>query len=283
MNTSVEQFDKYGYVVLKGIIKEETYKHYIESLKKIGKTQKKQSWTIPDGIVQNKDFWSIIFNEEVLSKVKDVLGEGFKFLQHNDLHYGYSSFAWHRDGINRSYDASFADWQEDKEPYKMVRCGFYFQPRENNFSLGVLPGSHKMSGLLSKEEFLQQDKWLSNFQNVIAKLGIEDPLKEKAEWIFTEPGDCVVFDPRLIHTGSEFEAEKYSIFAAYGIPNQHFFNHYTYYRHLRYDLGYKNFPKELVAELKKANLYQEEKKYVDSIKGSWVPSKSFAAISKWFT
>lgn len=283
MNTLIEEFDKQGYVVLKGIIKDDIYEKYIESLKEINKTQPKHSWTIPDGVVHNSDFWSIIFNQEVLDNVTKILGDGFKFLQHNDLHHGYSSFAWHRDSVNRSYDSKFADWNEEIGAYKMVRCGFYFQPRENNFSLGVLPGSHKMGGLLSEEEFLQQDKWLSNFQNIKAKLKLEDPLKEKAEWIFTEPGDCVVFDPRLIHTGSEFEAEKYSIFSAYGIPNQHFFNHYSYYRHMRYDLEYQNFPKELVTDLKKHNLYQEEIKYVDKISGAWVPSKTYATFSKLFS
>lgn len=277
------EFESKGFVVLKGIINENLCNQYISSLTKVGETKKNDTWTIPDGVVQNEFFWSIIFNHEVLREVRNVLGSEIKFLQHNDLHYGYSSFAWHRDSINRTYSEKLPDWSEENEKYSIVRCGFYFQPLENNFELGVVPGSHKPDSCISKKEFLEYDKYLSTYFNAKVKIGLKDVLKEKAEWIKTSPGDCVIFDPRLIHTGGEFQATKYSIFSAYGVPNSHLNRHYTYYRHLRYDLEYKTFPEKLKLLLIENGLYLDEKKYFENIDGAWVPSKAFSYVSKLFT
>lgn len=282
MNELKEQFQQKGFLVIKQALSADEVEHYVKELEKVDSGMKKKSWTIPDGVVKYEAFWPVIFNEKVLGQIKQVLGDDIKFLQHNDLHYGYSSFAWHRDSINRSYGANLPDWQEEDEPYEVVRAGFYLQPEENDFHLGVLAGSHRMSGYLSEEEFLAMDKRLSNTENIKAKIGMKDYLKEKAEWVKTQPGDCIVFDPRLIHTGGEFETQKYSFFVAYGNINRHFKEHYTYYRHLRTDLKYQDIPKALTERLKAEGLYADEVKYFDKIEGAWVPSAAFAFIADFF-
>ncbi|MEZ5003494.1 MAG: phytanoyl-CoA dioxygenase family protein [Chitinophagales bacterium] len=282
MRNLKQEFQEKGFVVLNRVLDEETIQFYIKKLYEVGTGKIKKSWTIPDGVVANEAFWPVIFNETVLKNVREILGDEAKFLQHNDLHLGYSSFAWHRDGINRSYKADWPDWQENTEPYELMRCGFYLQPEANDFHLGVLPGSHRLSGLISEEEFLTYDQKLSNVENVKAKLGLKDYLKEKAEWIKTKPGDCILFDPRLIHTGGEFEAEKYSFFVAYGNKNRHFDQHYTYYRYLRRDLHYKAIPNTLVEQLKAQKLYAGEEKYRQKIDGAWIPSTAFSFVANFF-
>lgn len=277
-----KEFEQRGFVVLKGVIPQNEIEQYVKHLKDIDKDKKKNSWTIPDGVVQHKEFWPVITMNKVTEKVREILGDDIKFLQHNDLHYGYSSFAWHRDSINRYFDPKLPDWQEDEEPYQVVRCGYYLQPEEQEFELGVLPGSHKLSGCLSEEEFLEEDKYLTHVQNIKAKVGGKDVLKEKAEWIRTQPGDCVIFDPRLIHTGGEFGGIKYSFFVAYGIENRHFKEHYTYYRHLRTDLKYKPIPAALKTQLKEAGLYASEDQFTEKIEGAWIPSKAFAMVANLF-
>lgn len=277
-----KEFQEKGYVVLENTLTEKEIEQYIQALQQAGKDKKKASWTIPDGVIQYPEFWDTIFNQQLLDKVREVLGPDIRFLQHNDLHLGYSSFAWHRDGINRSYGSDLPDWDEEQEPYELVRCGFYLQPESSGFHLGVLPGSHRMSGHLSREEFLLQDEKLSNFQNVKVKLGMKDYLKEKAEWIATKPGTCVIFDPRLIHTGGGFEAAKYSYFIAFGRENKHFRQHYTYYRHLRKDLGYSTLPEALAQRLKDADLYADESAWSKKIKGAWIPSAGFSFVADFF-
>lgn len=267
---------------MKNALSELEIQHFIGELEKINRVKSKDTWTIPDGMVQHPAFWPSIFNEKVLSKIREVLGEDIRFMQHNDLHFGYSSFAWHRDGMNRNYADHFPEWQEDEEPYLIVRAGYYLQPESDNFHLGVVPGSHRIGLHISKEEFCELDSYLTHAQIAKMKLGLADRLKDKAVWIKTQPGDCIVFDPRLIHTGGGFERRKYSFFAAYGIENFHFRQHYTYYRHLRNDLGYEPIPNGLAKLLKDKGLYAKEEKYTGKIEGAWIPSNLFSFVANFF-
>lgn len=277
-----EQFQKEGYILVHNALNKAEIQHYIQELEQIDATKRKNSWTIPDGVVQYEAFWPIIFNKIIIKKVRQILEEDTKFMQHNDLHYGYSSFAWHRDSINRSYSIDLPDWQEAEAPYQIVRAGYYLQPEANNFHLGLVPGSHRLGEHIDKATFFKMDSHLTGTQIAKTKLGFTDYLKEKAIWIKTQPGDCVIFDPRLIHTGGAFAAHKYSFFVAYGVENIHFQQHYTYYRHLRKDLLYQAIPSQLARQLKEENLYALEEKYFNRIEGAWVPSAAYSFVANFF-
>ena len=133
MSSLKQQFEQQGFVVLHDVLTSQELDFYKNALTKVGANKKKASWTMPDGVIQHEDFWPTVWNETVLKAVKEILGEDFKYMQHNDLHLGYSSFAWHRDSINRGYDEHLPDWRESIEPYQIVRCGYYLQPEENNY------------------------------------------------------------------------------------------------------------------------------------------------------
>ena len=282
MESLQQEFDKKGYVVVDDVFSPQEVQTFIETIDKLGEGKNDKTWTINDGVVKTEVFWDVICHPKLLKAARSILGEDVKFCQHNDLQFGYSSFAWHRDSINRQYDPNLPDWQEDKEPYRIARAGIYLQPEEHNFHFGVVPGSHKPSGFITMDEFMDDDKYLSIFHNLKSKAGVKDVLKERADWIKTAPGKVVFFDPRLIHTGGEFEGEKYSFFIAYGIENQHFYNHYSYYRYMRYDLKYQPMPAELVSLLKQNDLYVEEKQYVKKLKKAFVPNKAMAKLYSLF-
>lgn len=93
-----------------------------------------------------------------------------------------------------------------------------------------------------------------------------------ADWIPTEPGDAVIFDPRTIHSGSYITGPKYSVFVAYGVENKHFFNHYNYYRNVRSELGYGDFDPDFAQLLRDHDLYPEQTPSYDHVDGAWVPS-----------
>ena len=120
------------------------------------------------------------------------------------------------------------------------------------------------------------------FPDFYPKLQAKDRVEEYAEWVSTAPGDCVIFDPRVLHTGSDFEGTKYSFFVAYGIENEHFNRHYSYYRMLRTDLNYKDFAPALEARLKDAGLLPEGTPSDEEIEGAWIPSKAFTMVAKQF-
>lgn len=273
-------FQEQGFAVVRNLFATEEIAFYKKELEALS-VGRKEKWTLPDGVAQNPAFWNVIFNEQILAAVRELLGHGIKFLQHNDLHVGFSSFTWHRDSVCRTFGMG-PDWDESNEPYQLVRVGIYLQDSAGGFRLGLVPGSHRPDRYLGASLHQTLERKMSGLNKALSILGAKDPVDEHAEWVATEPGDCVIFDPRTVHTGSDFKGTKYSFFLAYGIDNQHFKNYYTYYRHLRDDLGYQPLHPELVERLKAANLYAGELPSGKPIEGAWLPSKAFQLVAKQF-
>ena len=288
MSARQDEFESRGVCVVDDVFTAEEVAGFVAEIDRArlrGKSDgaKAKKWTVNDGVVQTEAFWSLITHPKLLEVVRDLFGDAeVKFCQHNDLQFGSSSFSWHRDSINRVYDAKLPDWREADEPYRLVRCGVYLQPEDSGFSFGVVPGSHKPGGCLDRSLFDDNERYLSILQNLRSRAGGRDVLNERAEWIRTRPGQVVFFDPRLIHTGGSFEGRKYSLFVAYGVENRHFYEHYSYYRHMRYDLRYRDMPRPLVEQLEEQNLYVEERPYVKSLPGAFVPNRALAMAFRLF-
>jgi hypothetical protein len=279
-NSKLEKFHRDGYTVVRSLFSRKEIEFYKKQLdeQSLGR---KEKWTLPDGVCQYPAFWDIIFNEKILVNVRDLFGGEVKFLQHNDLHVGFSSFTWHRDNVCRDFGVG-PDWDESTEPYQLARVGIYLQESQGGFRLGLIPGTHRPDRWLSPKDHQEIERQLSGTSKIFNTLTFKDPLEDKAHWIATEPGDCVIFDPRTVHTGSEFKGTKYSFFIAYGIENQHFKNHYNYYRHLRNDLSYQALHPNLVQRLQEAGLYAGETAASGKIEGAWLPSKAFQMVAKHF-
>jgi len=275
------EFDEKGFVVLRGLLQKSDIEKYVQHLKELAGDRQK-NWTLPDGLCKAKEFWSIITHPELVKAVREIFGSSASFLQHNDLHVGFSSPAWHRDSFNRNF-GKYADWNEQEEPYRLMRCGIYLQDYDKSgFELGMIPGSHRPDIYLTNAIHQQVEKRLGKFNTLVQVLGKSDPIKEHSEWIATNPGDAVLFDPRTVHTGSHFTGSKFSIFAAFGVPNHHFHRHWHYYRHLRQDLGYQSISPDLVKHLETAGLYTPPQVFKGNIDGAWLPSKTVAWFSKQF-
>ncbi len=273
-------FQQDGFTVVRGLFGQDETNFYKKELDALS-VGRKEKWTMPDGVTQHPAFWNVIFNEKILSAVRGLLGPSVRFLQHNDLHVGFSSFTWHRDSVCRSFGKG-PDWDESAGPYQLVRVGIYLQDSAGGFRLGLVPGSHRPDQYLSNDLNRSLERNISGISQALAILGAKDPVDEHAVWVATEPGDCVIFDPRTVHTGSDFKGTKYFFFIAYGIDNQHFRNHYNYYRHLRTDLGYQPLQPDLVQLLKATDLYAEETLSSAPIEGAWLPSKVFQMVAKQF-
>ena len=284
------EIDTTGYTIVRGLLTPDEVDYYIgrmeavsgitrsgmmqggEAWKGTGRGSGGPSWTLPDGLVKSRDFWPVVINERLVNIVRNVVDPNVRFLQHNDIHVGFSAISWHRDSVNREFGVG-SDWDESQEPYKLVRCGIYLQTfAESNSRLGFIPGSHRpptgpVSGATKRKE--RWLKWLgaANYLSPKIQMAISN-----ADWIPTEPGDCVIFDPRTIHSGSYITGPKYSVFVAYGVENKHFFNHYNYYRNVRSELGYGDLDPDFVQLLREHELYPEQTPTFDFVEGAWVPS-----------
>ncbi|MEO1516721.1 MAG: phytanoyl-CoA dioxygenase family protein [Bacteroidota bacterium] len=280
--TPKEFFDQNGYVVVKNAWTSTEIEHYKEMLKTLKAKSSKNSWTQPDGVTQNRGFWPVIFNEKILATVRTLIGEQARFLQHNDLHVGFSSLTWHRDSVNRIFGKG-GDWEEQEEPYRLLRVGTYLQEGQSGFRLGMIPGSQRPNVHLSPAQVRQIEKRSSTLASVTSLATGKNWLSQYTKWIPTEAGDSILFDPRILHTGSKFEKVKYSFFTAYGHPNTHYHRHHHYYRHARTDLSYRALHPDLVRCLEEAGLYATEKDAAGLLdQNAYIPSAAFSYIASYF-
>lgn len=260
-----ESFYHDGYIVLKNALSDQEtafYRDKIIALDSHG-SDNEESSTYPNGVVNNKDLWNIFFNKQILQKLKEVFdNDDIKFCQHNDIHNGYSGSVWHRDSVNRKFGVG-PNWDEAENKYQLARIGIYFEKFSvSNFKLGVIPGSHRRESLLYKIE-----------KNIRILLSIKSLKRTfaKINWIPLESGDCILFDPRLLHAGGWIKGPKQSIFFAYGIANKHFQDHQNYYKYVRKDLNYEELPDELIERLREHKLFAENAEAYNTIEDAYIP------------
>jgi hypothetical protein len=273
-----DRFSEDGFIVIKGALTGSEVSLYIARMKELAAGR--EAWTQPDGVNRNPEFWPVIFHKSLLAGVREVLGPELRYLPHNDLHLGFSSFSWHRDNVTRDANAG-SDWDETKEPYRIARVGLYLQRFDaSGFKLGFVRGSHRPQTMLTRKQ-QRSLRWRTSAPAGILTtfIGI-NLLGSQAEWIPTEPGDCVIFDPRILHTGSRFHGAKYSIFIAYGLENSHFRNHAHYYLNMRRDLEYSPVHASLASRLAAENLLAQMPPAGPKIEGAWMPSSAFAYVAR---
>ena len=211
-------------------------------------------------------------NERLLEAIRTLLGPDIRFLHYNDLHVGYSKIDWHRDNVTRSIGLG-PDWDEANEPYQLVRAGIYLQSfAESQFRLGFIKGSHRLDKNTSLWKRKFAEKALAWTGALSYLLPMAQTWAAHAEWVATQPGDCILFDPRTLHSGSYITGPKYSMFLAYGVENSHYYNHHNYFMNIRSELRYGELAPELVQMLKDADLYPERLPSYDHIQGAWLPT-----------
>ena len=255
-----EQFDQDGFVVVRGLLSPSEAQQYRMMLQRqsglsdIDFNEAKariRGWSMPDGVTKTRDWWPIIFHPRLVATIRETLGSDARYTQHSDLHVHHGSVGWHRDSANRIFGMG-PDWDESRAPYRVARVAIYLQSyAESGSSFGVIPGSHRRQSNATRME-----------------LGIHDRLRHAAKhpdwllpvltarpfWMRTEPGDCVIFNQRLLHTGSHIRGPKYAIFLSYSPENEHGLRHRRYYLEDRAELGYKDFEPELRDRLRDAGL-----------------------------
>lgn len=264
-----ERFSNDGFVVVRGLLSPADVASYVERLKTLAGG--KERWTLPDGVNSQPEFWPLVLDERLLAAVRSVLGPDIRYLPHNDLHVGFSSFSWHRDSVNRELGEG-PDWDESGEPYRLARVGIYLQRfAASGFRLGFVKGSHH-----------RPSRRTGALASVVSGLSGIDLVGADAEWIATEPGDCVIFDPRMLHTGSRFHGEKYSVFLAYGVESAHFDRHWHYYVKMREDLAYSSIAPALAERLRAAGLLADGPPPDLEVNGAWLPSQAYTYVARRF-
>jgi hypothetical protein len=286
-----EQFERDGYVIIPGLLSSEEAAYYRSEIQKLSGLGDADSRTTkfgcPDGVSKNRQFWPLIDHPKLIPAIRELLGPTARYTQHSDLHAHQSAGCWHRDSACRNYGVG-PDWDESKEPYQVARVAIYLQSyAESHSSLGVIPGSHRYEepvhgreeavwrwliawrerlgsrwGQLTRGERLPLEMRMWSFPWMLMRTrprvgSLPWPPPQVPVWIRTEPGDCIIFNQRIFHSGSPTIGPKYAVFLSYATENEHGRNHIAYYRNIRKDLQYGPLDPELAEALKSKGLFLE--------------------------
>jgi hypothetical protein len=257
------QFDRDGYVVVKGLLDPETVADYRAELQRLSGLDDSDyatvgssgGWGYNDGVTKLPKFWPLIFNPKLLGTIHAVIGPDARYTQHSDLLVHAGQPGWHRDSADHDFGKG-SDWNESRSKYRVARVAIYLQSHEESGSLlGVIPGSHRREPFLTKVEIavwdrINQRRKRKGQPTVLARFKTMKP-----ELIRTDPGDCLIFDERVLHSASRIEGPKYAIFLSYGGDDEHSRRLRRYWILERTDTDYEDYPPELAEKLKEANLY----------------------------
>jgi len=246
-------FTKEGFVLVRGLFSQEEIDHYKTLLIKYSKLNDnnynlKCHWDEADGVTKHKDFWPIIYNENLLNVLRQLVPTMPRYLQYSDLHVHYGSVGWHRD---IRYDRQA--FGEEGNQIGALRVAMYFQSyKESGFKMGVIPRTHRRMPYLN---YLEYRAW-SLYRKYTHKLPF-CYFTLRPKWFEIEAGDCLIFDTRLLHTGSVIKGPKYSIYLGYGEDNHKLSERQVEYLHERKDLHYGECPMELVKLLQEKDLLSQ--------------------------
>ena len=297
-----------GFIILRNLLSDDEVSHYKELMKNVfpelpdncteaGKSL--FSWAISDGVRKRKEFWPLIWNGNILRKVRSLLGDEIKFCIHSDLHCNLTQAAfedgnphkiagWHRDSRFRGHYLVRDGWidkirnqgyrtifDESEYPVRMARLGIYLNSHdEHQTPLFLIPGSHLAERSLKYvierafwykfvsniRSFLQGDKRARGFPYIRSK---SHPfcLPAKPFKAYLNAGDAVLFDVRMIHGIGYRKGERCNIFLDYGLENPHTYDHVNYLIKERKDMNYLHkTPPELKKILKEKKLFLEGRK-----------------------
>lgn len=227
MSEHTLNFRERGYQVVEAFTETEAAQ-YMEQITDLSKGALEENdsgkWGLKHGVSLTPELWTLASHPVIREAVSEVLDT-------SDIIYGENSdikvwqqvppSGWHRDSIAKRIGDS-GEWESD---YSVVRVACYFQPAVHNFLWGGIPGSHLREEPLSQEEIsrwrdrvppspisigsrldhLESDEgnlWIRS-RDVDAEAGPETPV-----WIPTEPTQCVIFDPRIIHAGGPVDTSR---------------------------------------------------------------------------
>ena len=234
------RFERDGYVVIPGLLAPDEAVKYRRAIADVFELPEQnvteaidgKTMTLADGVTITPSFWPLIFHPGLLAGVRSVLGPDIRYTQHSDLHINLRGGRWHRDNACREF-AVGPDWDEREAPYKVARIAIYLSEyTDSGSSLLILPGSHQTETWLQRREYSLWNKLRSLFR----RRGRNDCVphlffSRRAIRLTTNPGDCVIFDQRVMHAGGVLRGRepKYAIFLSYGVENRHSHNHRAFF------------------------------------------------------
>lgn len=253
-NINKELFREKGYCFVKGLLSDDEVHRYKDMLQRYTQIndqdyRTKKSWNEADGVSKNPQFWPLLYHEKLLSVLSKITVGEPKYLQHSDIQVNLGEVGWHRDSAHGAINNG-----EVSEDVGALRVAIYLQSfTESKFQMGIVPGTHRHTSWI---HLLENSLW--SFYHKLTKKLPPFYITLRPKWFEIDAGDCLIFDTRILHSGTKPWGPKYSIYLVYGENgNSLCKSHYHYIHHIRKDLGYEKCPGSLVELLKEKELLYE--------------------------
>jgi hypothetical protein len=214
-----------GYVVHRQLLDPNEARHYRALLERLAKSpsepaafrRERGGFAHVEGLTVRREFWPIVFHERLIAAVRRLLGEDIRYIRHTDLHVNYPlSPRWHGD-LEEPHNVLRRRLVENPVPFRILRAGLYLG---DDVVFGVIAGSHLRSWRLLERQVDVTNRVNRMLGHIMRSL-VLPPFPGRATWLHLDPGDCVLFDVRLLHTGHYARAPKYAILLCYGAANAH--------------------------------------------------------------
>ena len=214
-----------GYVVHRQLLELDEVKSYRALLEALARSPSEPAdfrregggFTQVEGLTARREFWPIVFHERLLAAVRCLLGDDIRYVRHTDLHVNYPlSPRWHAD-LEEPHNILCGRLAGNPVPFRLLRAGLYLG---EGMIFGVIVGSHLRSGRLLERQVDLANR-LNRLLGHITHRVVLPPFPGRATWLHLDPGDCVLFDVRLLHTGHYARTAKYAILLCYGAANAH--------------------------------------------------------------
>lgn len=189
--TIINEYKKNGFVLIKNVLDSNSVNNlrlYINN--KIKSCKNKNLITISECFADEK-IYSLLSNQKIKNTTVEIIGKDY-FI--NELEVQYNSFPKKKnEGYHYDAQSERANNYLKFSDYKFAKWGIYLQNNTKKYGggLSVLPGSHKIFPFFK----FRNEKYIKFILGKFAKK------------INTEPGDAVLFDSRLLHTGTTHEFE----------------------------------------------------------------------------
>jgi hypothetical protein len=207
-------YQRYGIIKLKGLLNIDEAAQYLQWVQQITGLDDtsyariingdERPYVSPGTVTRHQQLWPLIAHHRLQASLASIIGSQPKHIGRDSVFVHNSSKGFHRDsdvynagftwGLNNEYTVN------DINDHTLCRVMFYFNSNGQPINrLGFVPFSHRHPQPLP-------EGWNDTVE----------ALDDYPVWLPIEPGDVVVFDPRLRHSGEDLFGPKYSLVMTFG-------------------------------------------------------------------
>lgn len=259
-------YEKYGVVLIKNLLTQEESADFLEKARKLTGIcdddylpilrNERTTHISPGSMHRNPEFWPLLVHPKLVEIVGSLFGEPPRYVGSDSIFLHYSSIGFHRDTDVLDESCS---WYNRDYKYKYMKLMFYFNDdgRQNN-RLGIQPFSHFKTPV-------QPPGWT----------GTQEELEMFPIWLDVSPTDCLIFDPRIKHSGDTLNGPKYAMTFAYSVESEYTLDAVFLGRTGGQLEGYNEYSPEFLAYLKAHGVMLNEMENQELFKQYEVISKDY--------